>query len=192
MVIVKRRNSTGDWCVWNKSVTDTYGAGAIVFLNDTGGASTQTTVFNSTAPTSTVFTVGTNPATNASGGTYVAYCFAPVAGYSAFGSYTGNGAADGPFVYTGFRPRYVMVKRTDSTAGWAIFDAARSTFNVVNDWLYANATDAEYVDTGTPFDFTSNGFKVRIDGTYTAINANTGTYIYAAFAEHPFKYSLAR
>ncbi len=90
MVIVKRRNSTGDWCVWNKNVTDTSGAGAVVFLNDPGGASTQTTNFNSTAPTSTVFTVGTNAAVNASGGTHVAYCFAPVAGYSAFGSYTGN------------------------------------------------------------------------------------------------------
>jgi hypothetical protein len=189
MVIVKSRTGgTSSWAVWFTGFSGT----EYILLESTAAKASAASVWNSTVPNSTVVSIGTGSVPNTNGWTYVMYCFAAVAGYSAFGSYTGNGSADGPFVYLGFRPRYVMVKRTDSTAGWAIFDAARSTFNVVNDWLYANASDAEYVDTGTPFDFTSNGFKVRVDGTYVAINANTGTYIYAAFAESPFQFANAR
>ena len=125
---------------------------------------------------------------NGTSKTYVAYCFAPIAGYSAFGSYTGNGSADGPFVYLGFRPKYLLFKRTDSTSQWRIYDSVRSTYNEAKDALYANLSNAEAVD--SPIDFLSNGFKMRT--TDTAYNASGGTYIYACFAESPFKYSLAR
>ena len=118
----------------------------------------------------------------------VCYAFAPVAGYSAFGSYTGNGSTDGPFVYTGFRPRYVMIKRTDNIESWYIIDTARDTYNVTQLYLQANTSGAE---AGATFhDLLSNGFKVRASGTYA--NASGGTYVYAAFSENPFKYSLAR
>jgi hypothetical protein len=128
--------------------------------------------------------------TNTSGRTYVAYCFSEVAGFSKFGSYTGNGSADGPFVYLGFRPRFMMIKRTDTSgSGWVMLDTSRNTANVTNLNLYANLSNAEttadYSD-----DFLSNGFKVRDAGA--GQNASGGTYIYAAFAENPFKNSLAR
>jgi hypothetical protein len=120
----------------------------------------------------------------------VAYSFAAVAGYSAFGSYTGNGAADGPFVYTGFRPRYVLIKRSDSTGNWDVFDTSRDPYNASGQVLYPNSSSAE--QTFSPFgDILSNGFKIR-NSAATDFNANGGTYIYAAFAETPFRYSLAR
>jgi hypothetical protein len=118
----------------------------------------------------------------------VSYCFAPVAGYSAFGSYTGNGSTDGPFVYTGFRPEFVMVKRTDSTESWYIIDAVRDPYNVSSLYLSPNGTSAEA--SSIFYDLVSNGFKLRTSAAYA--NASGGTYIYAAFAESPFKYSLAR
>jgi hypothetical protein len=130
---------------------------------------------------------------NASGATYVAYCFAPVAGFSAFGNYTGNGSSDGPFVFTGFRPRWVMIKCSSSdqsgNAHWVIYDAVRSTYNVVGNAILANASDAEYSGITGP-DILSNGFKLR--DTNSARNASGATYVYAAFAESPFKYSRAR
>jgi hypothetical protein len=126
----------------------------------------------------------------------VAYCFAPVAGYSAFGSYTGNGSADGPFVYTGFRPRYVMIKRTDNSGAWTILDTARDTYNEMDKILVADASssEADFGTTNRNVDFLSNGFKIRFTtaGGTTDLNASGGTYIYAAFAENPFKNSLAR
>ncbi|NBV95362.1 MAG: hypothetical protein EBR90_01035, partial [Actinobacteria bacterium] len=119
----------------------------------------------------------------------VAYCFAEVAGFSKFGSYTGNGSADGPFVFCGFRPRFVLIKRTDSANDWIIYDSARDTNNVERSRLYPNASAAEdYLDT---MDFVSNGFKLRT-AAGTAYNTNGGTYIFAAFAENPTKYALAR
>jgi hypothetical protein len=126
---------------------------------------------------------------NASSATYVAYCFSEVAGYSKMGSYTGNGSANGTFVYTGFRPKFIMVKRTDSTGFWTMMDSSRSPFNVADDALYANASNAE----STPaqnVDFTSNGFKFR--STDSDSNSNGGTHVYMAFAENPFKYSLGK
>jgi hypothetical protein len=151
-------------------------------------------MWNSTVPTSTVFSVGTvGQAANANTKTYVAYCFAPVAGYSAFGSYTGNGSSDGPFIYTGFRPRWVMFKKSSGTSNWGIVDTARDTFNVTDLYLYANLSNAEATGTSTsgPFlDVLSNGFKLR--GNSGDINDTSATYIYAAFAEVPMKYSLGR
>jgi hypothetical protein len=135
-----------------------------------------------------VFSVG-DANTNASGGTYVAYCFSEIAGFSKFGSYTGNGSTNGPFVYLGFRPRWLMVK-SSSLAGssWVIRDTSRSTYNNNDGVLIADATSVEA--TGWGLDVTANGFKVRDANGST--NSSGATYIYAAFAENPFKYSLAR
>jgi hypothetical protein len=114
--------------------------------------------------------------------------FAPVAGYSSFGSYTGNGSTDGPFVYTGFRSRWVMVKRTDAAYGWYMYDTARDTYNIAGEVLLANASDAEVSD--SDLDILSNGFKPRRSSN--AFNASGGTFIYIAFAESPFAYARAR
>jgi hypothetical protein len=108
------------------------------------------------------------------------------------GSYTGNGSSDGPFVYTGFRPAWVMIKRADSTSDWWIFDTARDTYNRIDSVLYPNLSVAEFTDTGTIFDFDllSNGFKNR--STNSIVNGSGATYIYLAFAENPFKFANAR
>ena len=158
-------------------------------LQTTGAATTNTSYWGNTNPTSTVVTLG-NGTMMALNTTMVMYCFAAVAGYSAFGKYTGNGSTDGPFVFTGFRPRFVLFKRTDVANDWAIIDTARNTFNVATQVLFPNSSSAEGTQT-TPMDILSNGFKVR-NGADNYINANGGTYIYMAFAENPFKISLAR
>jgi len=183
MVIVKTRSSVANWRVWHQSLS---GNTSYLGLNQTAAVAISSTVFNGFS--STTFTVGTDPATNGSGVTLVAYCFAEVAGFSKFGSYTGNGSADGTFVYTGFRPRYIMIKRTDSTGDWNLIDTSRSTYNQTNNVLWANLSDADSAGQGT--DILSNGFKLRSTGLVT--NASGGTYIYAAFAENPLKFSLAR
>ena len=185
MVIVKRRNSTGSWPVYHASLPS---ANYELFLERTEAAGTPSSSWNNTAPTSTVFSIGTGTAVNTNTGTYVAYCFSEVAGYSKFGGYAGNGSADGSFIFTGFRPRYVMVKRTDSTGSWVIWDSARDTYNVAEKGLLANLSNAE--DTTNYIDFLSNGFKLR--NTFGSQNASGGTYIYMAFSEFPFKYSLGR
>jgi hypothetical protein len=193
MIFIKRRNSTSDWSVYFN--IDGLGAGVrYLFLNGTGGSVFDTTYWNSTAATSTVFSLGTNGNPNTNTGTYVAYCFAPVSGYSAFGSYTGNGSSDGPFVYLGFRPRYFMIKRTDTTTNWIIYDTARQPYNTTNPGpIYANLSSAEESNvTLTAFDVLSNGFKPRNTSSWAESNASGGSYIYMAFAENPFKYSLAR
>ena len=188
MVIVKNRSAATDWAVWSKPVSDSLGAAYCLFLQSTSNAGAYPGVFNSTAPTSSVFSVGTSTATNTNGDTYVAYLWSEVAGFSKFGSYTGNGSADGPFVHCGFRPRFVMFKRSDSAASWFLEDSARGTYNVMGPELYANSSDVEA--TSNRLDFLSNGFKLRAGNS--GDNASGGTYIFAAFAESPFKYSLAR
>lgn len=183
MIILKNTASgTTNWPVYHVSTT----AAGSTFLNATNAYAASATMFNSTAPTSAVFSVGTNA--NVVAGATIAYCFAPVAGYSAFGSYTGNGSTDGPFVYLGFRPRFVMYKRTDTTGNWIIYDAARSTYNQPAAALYPNLVNVE--DTSHPSDFLSNGFKLRSTGADS--NASGGTFIFMAFAENPFKYANAR
>jgi len=185
MVIVKSRSlGANGWPVYHSSV----GNLSALVLNSTGASNTNIVWWNNTSPTSSVFTVGTNSGVNANAATYVAYCFAEVAGYSKFGSYTGNGSADGPFVYLGFRPRYLMVKRTDSADNWIVVDTSRNAYNVVNEWLFPNVSDSTYTYSNP--DILSNGFKQRNSGT--GMNASGGTYIYMAFAENPFKYSNAR
>ena len=182
--IVKARTTTAanSWRVYHSALGNT----KQLFLEDTAAASTNSSAWNNTNPTSTVFSVGS--LANESSGNYVAYCFAPVAGYSAFGSYTGNGSADGPFIYLGFRPAVVLVKMSSSTGNWTILDDKREGYNVDNDPLYPNLSDAE--GTTDLLDITSNGFKVRT--TDATFNTNAGTYVYAAWASSPFAYSRAR
>jgi len=187
LIITKNRSDAGgrNWGVYHTSI----GATKFLQLNSTN-ASTTGAAWNNTAPTSSVFSVGGGSfgETNfPSGDSYVAYCFSAVAGYSAFGSYTGNGSADGPFVYLGFRPRFMLVKRTDAVTDWQIIDSARNTYNAAGTFLYPNLSNAE--DVTDRIDFVSNGFKLR---TASGPNNASSTWIYACFAENPFKYALAR
>jgi hypothetical protein len=173
------------WVAYNKNIS----IKPSNIFNVTSAANTDTTAFNATAPTSSVFSVGTSADTNQSSGTYVAYCFAEVEGYSKIGSYTGNGSTDGPFIYTGFRPAFVLMKRSDSTSDWRILDTARDPYNLSSHVLYPNDSGAEY--TGQDYlIITASGFKLV--NSAAAVNASSGTYIYMAFAENPFKNSLAR
>jgi hypothetical protein len=185
MYIVKLRSTTGAWGVYHSSL----GAGQVLYLNTTLAADSSA-IWNSTAPTSSVFSVGAHPTSNPSGQTLVAYCFAPIAGFSAFGSYTGNGSTDGPFVYSGFRQRYVMIKRTNAEGWWYAFDTARNTYNVTNSIIELNGNLAETTGSNYAIDILSNGFKLR--STHIDVNTSGGTYIYACFAENPFKNALAR
>jgi hypothetical protein len=178
LIIVKARSRGDSWRVYHSAL----GATKYLTLESTAAAGTVSSVWIDTAPTSAVFSVGTESAVNTNAATQVAYCFAPVAGYSAFGSYTGNGSADGPFVYTGFRPRYVLQKKTSDVSAWSIRDAARDPYNAANTRLWTNFSSAE--SSADAIDILSNGFKVR--NTDTDWNASGATYIYAAFAESPF------
>ena len=186
MVIVKQRASVGSWGVYHVSV----GNGSRLLLDSTAASVVASSYWNNTSPTSTVVTIGTGWAT---AGTMVAYCFAAVAGYSAFGSYTGNGSTDGTFVYTGFRPRWIMIKRTDLVANWTIIDTSMSPYNVTDAGLLANSSGAQSTGAGVGagYDILSNGFKARLV-VPNEENVNGATMIYAAFAENPFKLSLAR
>jgi hypothetical protein len=184
MVIVKSRSNATDWVVWQTSLTGLQ----YLNLNQTAAVGSLAAVWNSTIPTSSVINLGTNAAVNNSGYTFVAYCWSEIAGFSKFGSYTGNGSTDGPFVYTGFRPKFVMIKRTDSTGSWYMLDTSRATYNVVNPYLLANVSNSEATDLS--WDILSNGFKLR--SSYLEINTNGATMIYMAFAENPFKNALAR
>jgi hypothetical protein len=187
MIIAKHTNAVDNWIVYHASLG---GSPDYLWLNLTSAKGTSSAVWN-TAPTSSVFGVGTDNLTNLSGGTYVAYLFAEVAGFSKFGSYTGNGSADGPFVYLGFRPRFVMIKNASGAYTWITFDSARGTYNVNGQQLYPNTSDAEATDNvNNCIDFLSNGFKFR--GASAVGNGSGNTIIYAAFAENPFKNSLAR
>jgi hypothetical protein len=187
MCIIKQRNTAQSWWVWHQALGNNVGANnTMLELNGTAGTYAADDVFRGF--TSTVFNIGTDSGSNTNGGTYVAYCFSEVAGYSKFGSYTGNGSSDGPFVFTGFKVAWLMWKRTDSTANWFLMDAARNTYNVVDKEIYPDRPDAE--NTFTDVDFLSNGFKLRASAADR--NASGGTFVYAAFAELPFKYSTAR
>ena len=192
LLINKRRSSTGttaDWAVWHKSVADISGSSYVLFLNTTDAALSASNRFNSTAPTSSVFTLGNADATNYNGGTFVTYCFAPVAGYSSIGSFVGNSSAEGPFVYTGFRVRWLMVKNADATTDWVIVDTARETYNVVDDFLRPNSSAAEGTRANLAVDLLSNGFKLR--GLDNFMNGSN-THVYLALAESPFQYARAR
>jgi hypothetical protein len=190
MMIIKQRSggaSSGanDWNVYHASLTS---AVYYIRLNLTNAEVSNATVWNSTAPSSTVFSLGSQQNSNELNGLMVAYCFAPIAGYSAFGSYVANNSTDGPFVYLGFRPRFIMFKDISGAADWEILDTTRSPYNLATAELKPNTAGAE--TTATSIDYLSNGFKLRAGAADP--NNLTHTYIYAAFAENPFNNSLAR
>ena len=190
MIIVKLRNTSGgSWIVYHHEM----GASPEdlrMFFDSTEASGTSTDNFNSTAPTSTVFSVGGISATNGSSNTYVAYLFSEVEGYSKFAKYTGNGNADGPYVHLGFRPKMFVVKRADSTGWWAVSDSTRSTFNeIANTLAWSGSYSESTLTSDLKLDFLSNGVKIRDTDGYH--NASGGTYVYMAFAESPFKYSNA-
>ena len=194
VIFVKSRDSGGgaaDWVVYHSAL----GATKNVRLHSTAVVQTQTVMFNDTEPTSTFFTLGNNNNVNYSGTTMVAYCFAEVEGFSKFGSYTGNGSTDGPFIYLGFRPAFILSKRTDSTTGgeWHIQDTTRTEYN----WYCRNimphssaAENTSELESTYGRDYLSNGYKIR--ASHNSHNASGGTYIYMAFASNPLKHSLAR
>jgi hypothetical protein len=185
--LVKKRSGTSDWAWFTTSID---GSVDFLFLNSTA-AKTDAGGGYATAPTSSVFSLGdASSSINDNGGTYVAYCFAPVAGYSAMGSYVGNGSSSGPFVFLGFRPAFIMVKRTDASANWVIWDSKRDGYNTNNDQLYPNLSNAEDDGAFLFCDQLSNGFRVL--NTSAERNASGGTYIYFAVAESPFQYARAR
>jgi hypothetical protein len=181
-IILKDRNGTSGWRIYHKSLGNNFS------LQFTSGAANDYGS-NLWAVSPTVF--GTNQSLS---NTAVAYCFAPVSGYSSFGSYTGNGSADGPFVYTGFRPRWIMLKNASSSGGggnhWLIWDSLRNTYNVTNTVLFPNLSNADTTASTVDIDILSNGFKIK--AINSATNGSAESLIYACFAENPFQYARAR
>jgi len=178
MVIVKKLSSTSDWFVYHSKIDATAPQDYYLSLNGTAGSTNNNGEWYDTAPTSTLVTLGANTTTNTE--TFIAYCFASIKGYSKFGSYTGNAAVDGQFIYTGFRPALVIIKRTSTTGNWTLWGSKRAGYNVKNSELQPNLTSAEDT-TSNRFDLLSNGFKMR-DSSPTI---NDGSYIYMAIAEFP-------
>jgi len=180
VIWTKTRSSNEQWFLHFSIL----GTGSFIKLDTTDAAGTNTTAFPFN-PQASTFGLSTDGATNTSGRTYIAYCFAEKKGYSKFGTYTGNGNSDGTFVFCGFRPAWVMIKRTDTTSDWNIMDNKRAvSVNPNTKELYANSNQAEATGGQTIRDYLSNGFKLR--GTSGGTNASGGTYIYMAFAESPF------
>ena len=175
-IIGKDLDGVDNWTCYNEAL----GNGKGIYLNASNAAATASTFWNSTSPTSTLFTIGSDNTWNSP--SIVFYCFADVPSFSKFGTYTGNGNADGPFVYTGFKPAWVMTKKTSGSSSWIIMDNKRNTYNVMNKFLIAENADAQ--GSLDSFDFLSNGFKLRTSNGDR--NANGDTYIYMAFAENPF------
>jgi hypothetical protein len=185
-ILTKSRSTTEGWGGYHKSLGASYG----IFLESTDAAYAASNYWNNTEPTSSVFTVNVNRTNN---GTMVAYCFAEVEGFSKFGSYTGNGSTDGPFVFLGFRPAVLVLKKSSGVDNWFIIDSTRDPYNYTIKRIAPNLSNAENggeAEATYGIDFNSNGFKVR--ASHTSTNLSGATFIYAAFAENPFKYSLAR
>ena len=180
MMLVKKTSGSESWGVYHHSIGNT----KFLQLNATGAEGTSSAFWNNTTPTSSVFSIGTENGVNQSGQTYVAYCFAEKKGFSKFGSYVGNGNANGSFIYLGFKPAFVMIKYAFSggTGSWHMYDNKRKGYNTENDYVQANTTSSENSDTDQ-VDLLSNGFKCRANGSET--NTNGGTMIYLAFAEEP-------
>ena len=191
LIVVKARTTAGadtNWGVYHASNTAAPETDYLL-LNSNAATADLNTYWNDTAPTTTVFSISTHADVNTSGDAYEFIAFAEIEGFSKFGSYTGNGSADGPFLYCGFRPRWIMAKRSDGASNWHIVDAARNTYNVASERLFADSPSA--LDAGdTVFDFCANGAKMR--SAAAGFNTSGGTYVFAAFAEFPFKYATAR
>jgi len=183
IIFVKRTDTSTNWIVGNTPIgwTDRMN------LNLNNATASSSTHWNNTAPTSSFFTVGTDGSTNASGGSFVAYCFSNIKGFSKIGKYTGNGNADGTFVYTGFKPAFILGKITSGTSAasenWFIYDDKRNTFNPTYNVLFPNLSQAEGANSAQSLDLLSNGFKAR--SVETRFNESGSTYIYMAFAEEP-------
>jgi hypothetical protein len=195
MLFIKARTGASAGLVWHTG----YGSNQAQMLLSSSSAIYNPgngLYFNSTTPGSSVVTLGTSSTVNDATYTYTMYAWAAVAGYSAFGTFTGTGNNNGPFIYTGFRPRFILSKLSSggsNAASWQIWDTSRETYNAQIKYMAPNTTDSESdsAPTYTALDTLSNGFKLRCDGIYGQ-NQSGGVYIWAAFAENPFKYSLAR
>tara|TARA_Y100000592_G_scaffold88301_1_gene143931 strand:- start:332 stop:2782 length:2451 start_codon:yes stop_codon:yes gene_type:complete len=184
LLLVKNRDATASWAVWHTAIS----GGQFLGLNTTNAQQSSANYWNSTVPTTSVFSVGSDSSANGSSNDMVAYCISPVAGYSAVGSYEGNGQSggSGPFVYLGFRAKFILLKNADlSGSNWFIFDTSRNTYNVVDLNLKPNSNAVEETDSNGTLDILSNGFSMRSSGTHP--NGNGNTIIYAAFAENPFQ-----
>ena len=190
IIIFKEVDDPSHWSTYT-GVTGSPTRG-LLYLNLTAAQTTNdANQWSDTAPTSTVFTYNQQYTFgNNNDKEMIGYAFHSVDGYSKMGSYTGNGNADGTFVYTGFRPAWIMIKRTDSTDSWHMVDNKRVGYNAANAAFEANDSVAEDTSVGDRIDFVSNGFKTR--HSWTRINTSSGEYLYIAFAESPFKYSNAR
>ena len=181
LMIMKNRDATMDWVSYHQPMGNT----KYLVLNSTAAAGTSTTRWNDTTPGATLFTIGDTDKLNSDTVDYIAYVWAPIKGYSSFGQYTGNGNANGSFAYTGFRPAFVMIKRTNHTTDWRMYDNTRLGYNVDNNDLAANTNAAE--GTGDEIDLLSNGFKLRIGADApNPLNGTSASYLYMAFAEFPF------
>ena len=179
--LTKRLSGTSSWGMYHQST----GAGGFMEFNGTSGLQSNVAYFNNTAPTSSVFSIGTDAVNNTSGSTYIAYCFAEKKGFSAMGSYTGNGNADGPMIFTGFKPAFIIVKASSISGNeWNIWDSKRNPLNVADKVLWANTSNTEAeIAYDYDIDMLSNGFKARTANA--RLNQNGATYIYMAFAEAP-------
>jgi len=185
MIIVKSRSITNDWPVYHSYL----GNGTYALLDTSGASSSSSTIWNATSPTSSVFSVGINTVSNTVTATYVAYCFASISGFSAFGNYTGNGSSTGPFVYCGFEPSFVLIKNTTSAGPqWWIIDNKRNAYNSANLALPTSLNLSDQTISNL-LNFLSNGFQIQT--TNGDFNTSGSNYIYAAFAQNPFKYSNA-
>ena len=179
MILKNRTNGNNEsWKVYHQAIGNTHA----LTLDTNAAASSNTEFWSDENPTSTVFTVGRQDATNGSGNTHVVYCFSEIKGYSKFGSYTGNGNSNGAFVYTGFRPAFIIIKNTARSDNWYLFDNKRGGFNVDNDFVFPDLSNAEV--TSDQIDILSNGFKCRSGND--AINSSGESIIYMTFAESPF------
>ena len=179
VIIQKKTSASATWLVKHPGI----GTNGYIRLDATNTSATDSAIWNSTDPTSTVFSIGTDATINGSGATSVAYCFAEKQGFSKFGSYTGNGNNDGTFVYTGFAPAFLLFKNASVATSWVMHDTKRDTFNVSGKGLFPNETSAESSTAGRELDILSNGFKIRNPNGEK--NTLGNTYIYMAFAEAP-------
>ena len=184
-IIVKNREAAEDWQVGHTSL----GWTKRLFLDLSVGIQTNTGAWNDTAPTSSVITLGSGSLANQSSKKHIAYCWAEIEGFSKFGSYVGNGNADGPFVYCGFKPAWVMIKRSSASENWAILDSSRNSTNLTNNFLRPDESSIETIS-AADMDLLSNGFKLR--GTDTKSNGSGSTYIFVAFAESPLQTANAK
>ena len=196
MIIVKQRNVSGNnWPVWFSGVTS---GTQYLYLNGSNAIQTSVNYWNSTVPTSSVFSVGDDSATNTTGSTYVAYCWTPIPGYSEFGTWQNNNSTDGTFVYCGFSPAVIILKNYDNAEHWYFRDIARQTYNMAapsNNWLQPSTSNTEAANGATTaeIDVLSNGFKIRTTNPAAGeISYGTRNYIYAAWASNPFKYANAK